>query len=64
MSILLLALLCRRLPRRLPHRPPITVAGRGGRRSSARWASRSGPRPDDDALADWFYQADRNHDGG
>ena len=35
-----------------------------GRRSSARWASRSRrATAADDTLADWFQQADRNHDG-
>lgn len=64
MSVLLAFAIAIAAPAQLPPAPPITVTGHP-------WAPFISPMgepfrahgADDDTLADWFHQADRNHDG-
>ena len=63
-SVLLLPILAVAAQAQAPHDKPIVVTGYAGVPFVSPMGEPFRPRrPDEDALADWFQQADRNHDG-
>ena len=63
-SVLLLPILAAAAQAQAPQEKPIVVTGYAGVPFISPMGEPFRPRrPDEDALADWFRQADRNHDG-
>lgn len=63
-SVLLLPILAAAAQAQAPQDKPIVVTGYAGIPFISPMGEPFRPRrPDEDALADWFRQADRNHDG-